>query len=126
MADYEVGYGKPPKHTRWVKGGPSPNPGGKTREHRLAEIRAAELAAKVQLDLVEALSNAMDESTGNEAKLAQIRADVLKLLKDSQDRGFGAPTQPTEISNPDGSLNQGAAVGAAVLEAIKAKHESDG
>lgn len=115
----------PYKPAQW-KPGQSGNPGGKTSAHRKAEIRAAELAAKVQLDLVEALSKTLDNASGDEEKLAQIRADVLKLLKDSQDRGFGAPTQPTEISNPDGSLNQGAAVGAAVLEAIKAKHESDG
>lgn len=115
-----------PNPATQFKPGQSGNPGGKTREHRQAEIRAAELAAKAQLDLVGALIYALDNAKGNEEKLLQIRADVLKLLKDSQDRGFGAPTQPTEISNPDGSLNQGAAVGAAVLEAIKAKHESDG
>ena len=93
----------PYKPAQW-KPGQSGNPGGKTSAHRKAEVRAAELAAKAQLDLVEALSYALDNAKNNEEKIAQIRADVLKLLKDSQDRGFGAPTQPTEISNPDGSL----------------------
>lgn len=93
-----------PNPATQFKPGQSGNPGGKTREHRQAEIRAAELAAKAQLDLVEALSDALDNAKNNEEKLEQIRSDVLKLLKDSQDRGFGAPTQPTEISNPDGSL----------------------
>jgi hypothetical protein len=31
--DYEVGYGKPPKHTRWPKG-QSGNPGGREKGHR--------------------------------------------------------------------------------------------
>src|SRR5437870_5028393 len=30
--DYEVGYGKPPRNTRWKKGGPSPNPSGRPKE----------------------------------------------------------------------------------------------
>lgn len=93
-----------PNPATQFKPGQSGNPGGKTREHRQAEIRAAELAAKVQLDLVEALASAIDKASSDQERVDQIRADVLKLLKDSQDRGFGAPTQPTEISNPDGSL----------------------
>ena len=32
--DYEVGYGKPPKHTRWKKGQPSPNPKGRPKGTR--------------------------------------------------------------------------------------------
>lgn len=29
--DYEVGYGKPPRHTRFKKGQPSPNPSGRPK-----------------------------------------------------------------------------------------------
>ena len=42
--DYEVGYGKPPKHTRWKKG-QSGNPGGRPRRgcgvdvHTLRQMR---------------------------------------------------------------------------------------
>lgn len=85
--------------------GQSGNPGGKTSEHRKAEIRAAELAAKVQLDLVEALSNTLDKAAGDEDKLAAIKADVLKLLKDAQDRGYGTPKSSIDIESPDGSLS---------------------
>lgn len=115
-----------PNPATQFKPGQSGNPGGKTREHRQAEIRAAELAAKIQLDLIEALAGAVDECGTDKNKLEYLNKEVNTLIKNAQDRGFGAPTQPTEISNPDGSLNQGAAVGAAVLDAIKAKHESDG
>lgn len=84
--------------------GNNANPNGKTSEHRKAEIKAAEIAAKIQLELLEALHETF-ENAGSSQKVDQIRNEVLKLLKDSQDRGFGAPTQPTEISNPDGSMS---------------------
>ena len=92
----------PSPETRF-KPGQSGNPGGKTASHRAAEVKAAELAAKVQLDLVQALANAIDAQDGDEARIDHIRSDVLKLLKDAQDRGFGQPTQPQEITSPDGS-----------------------
>lgn len=97
------GNPNPSPETRWQPG-QSGNPGGKTSEHRKAEIRAAELAAKVQLDLVEALSNTLDAAEGDEDKLAAIKADVLKLLKDAQDRGYGAPKSSMDLSSEDGSM----------------------
>lgn len=103
------------------KPGQSGNPGGKTSEHRQAEIRAAELAAKVQLDLVEALHNTLTQADGDEVKLAAIKSDVLKLLKDAQDRGYGAPTQPIDSTSSDGSMSP-VAMQDAVLEAIRKKH----
>jgi hypothetical protein len=97
--------GQFPNPDTQFKPGVSPNPGGKTREHRLAEIRAAELAAKVQLDLVEALSNTLDAVDGDAVKLEAIKADVLKLLKDAQDRGFGQPKSSVDLSSEDGSMS---------------------
>ena len=85
--------------------GQSGNPGGKTSEHRKAEIRAAELAAKVQLDLVEALHNTLKAAQDDAPKLAAIKADVLKLLKDSQDRGYGTPKSSVDLSSEDGSMS---------------------
>lgn len=102
--EYEVGYGKPPKHTQFGAGN-NANPQGKTSAHRKAEIRAAELAAKVQLDLIEALSNTLDAAEGDEKKLDAIRSDVLKLLKDAQDRGYGQPTAKQDHTSSDGSMS---------------------
>lgn len=102
MSDYEVGYGKPPKHTQFGAGN-NANPQGKTSAHRAAEIRAAELAAKVRLDLIEALASSLDKAGNDTAKVEAIRSDILKLLKDSEDRGFGAPTQPVDNTSSDGS-----------------------
>lgn len=82
-------------------GGPAP---GKTSEHRKAEIKAAELAALVQADLVEALYNTLQDAKDDADKLDAIRSDVLKLLKDSQDRGFGSPQQHIDNTSSDGSM----------------------
>jgi hypothetical protein len=113
------------------KPGQSGNPGGKTSEHRKAEIKAAELAAMVQADLVEALYNTLQQAEGDEAKLGAIKADVLKLLKDSQDRGFGSPQQRIDNTSSDGSMTPAVQTGDAVLDALQRKHaqnnpESDG
>lgn len=107
------------------KPGQSGNPGGKTSEHRKAEIKAAELAAMVQADLVEALYNTLQQAEGDEAKLGAIKADVLKLLKDSQDRGFGSPQQHIDNTSSDGSMTPTAQSGDAVLEALNRKHKED-
>jgi hypothetical protein len=106
--------------------GQSGNPGGKTSEHRKAEIRAAELAAKVQLDLVEALSNTLDAAAGDEEKLTSIKADVLKLLKDAQDRGYGSPKQSIDMESPDGSLTPPSVVQIVPVSASKASDGGEG
>ena len=102
MADYEVGYGKPPKHTRFGAGN-NANPQGKTSEHRKAEIRAAEAAAKVQADLVEALARVVDSAGDDLDRLAHIRTEVNALLKNAQDRAFGTPSQHVDNTSSDGS-----------------------
>ena len=111
----------PPEETRWQPG-QSGNPGGKTSEHRKAEIRAAEIAAKVQLDLVEALHNTLKAAQDDAPKLAAIKADVLKLLKDSQDRGYGAPKSSVDLSSEDGSMSPPTTV---KIEAVAGKSDKD-
>jgi len=82
------------------KPGQSGNPGGKSSAHRTLEIKAAELAAQIQFDLVNALADVVKD--GGTMALEQIKGDVLKLIKDAQDRGYGAPVQPTSDGvNPD-------------------------
>jgi len=52
-ADYEVGYKKPPVHTRWKKG-ECPNPSGRRKRRAempdFAEIAAKELTATVRVN----------------------------------------------------------------------------
>lgn len=70
--DDRVGYGHPPKATRWEKGCPSPNPGGRPR-NVLAETYHADIVAMINKP-VRARQN------GREVKLTLSAASFTKLV----------------------------------------------
>jgi hypothetical protein len=100
-ATYEVGKGKPPKHTRF-KPGQVANPGGKTKEQKRLELANAEAAMRIRSRLLHATEAKLNELSTDEA-MTLIEAAMLKLLKDSEDRGLGAPVQ--DLRSGDGSLS---------------------
>jgi len=116
--DYEVGKGKPPKHAQF-KPGVSPNPGGKTSDQKRLELANAEAAMRIRARALSAVEAKLNECSTDEAIDMIVEAAMLKLLKDSEDRGLGSPTQ--SITNPDGSLRP-QDTSAAVLAALQAKH----
>lgn len=93
----------PNKSSQW-KPGQSGNPGGKTSEHRKAEVRAAELAAIARLELVDAFHRLITGKETAEDRVALMNSDALRLLKDSEDRGFGSPQQHIDQTSSDGSM----------------------
>jgi hypothetical protein len=97
--DYEIGKGKPPKHAQF-KPGVSPNPGGKTSEQKRLEMQNAEAAMRIRARLLQAAEAKLSESSTDEVLEQFIEAAMLKLIKDSEDRGLGAPVQP--MSGPQG------------------------
>lgn len=110
----------PPAHSRFKKG-QSGNPGGITSEQRKAEIRNAELATKIRTRLLEAVNATLQEDTSTAAALERIEGNILKLIKDSEDRGLGAPKSSVDLSNEDGSLKP-QPIQEAVIAALAAKH----
>lgn len=92
-ATYEVGKGKPPKHTRF--GQPNGNPNGKTSDQKRLEMENAEAALRIRARLLRATEAKLNEISTDEA-MGLIEAAMLKLLKDSEDRGLGAPVQPLD------------------------------
>ena len=116
-ATYEVGKGKPPKHTRF--GQPNGNPNGKTSEQKRIEMANAEAAMRIRARALSAVEAKLNECSTEEAIEMLVEAAMLKLLKDSEDRGLGAPVQA--VTNPDGSLRP-QDTSAAVLAALQAKH----
>ena len=100
-AEYEVGKGKPPKHTRF-KPGQVANPGGKTSEQKKLEMRNAEAAMRIRERILRAAEARLVELSTEEVLNEFVDAAMLKLLKDSEDRGLGAPVQPH--TSPDGSM----------------------
>lgn len=115
--DYEVGKGKPPIHSRF-KPGQVANPGGKTSEQKRLEMANAEAAMRIRARLLHATEAKLNE-LDTDAAMELIEAAMLKLLKDSEDRGLGAPVQA--VTNPDGSLRP-QDTSAAVIAALQAKH----
>jgi hypothetical protein len=88
------GNPNPSPATRFGAGN-NANPAGKTSEQKRAEMKAGELAAIIQMRMLEALHDAVkDESS---AALAAIASDPLKLIKDAMDREFGTAVQKAEV-----------------------------
>jgi hypothetical protein len=103
------------------KPGQSGNPGGKTREQRQAEVAAAELAAKLQYRMLEAMAGLFNEHPEKEKIVEHIKADPLRLIMDAMDRGFGKPGQNIDLTSSDGTMSP-AAEREAVIAALRAKH----
>lgn len=84
--------------------GKAHNPGGKTSEQKKAELANAEKATRVRtmlLDAVEAkLKSTME--LGTEQGMKDLSAEVLKLIKDAEDRGLGSPKQTIDGPGPEG------------------------
>ena len=83
----------PNPETQFRKG-QSGNPGGKTSAQRKREIANAKKATLIRSRLLKA---ALEASEGG-ASLDMIEAAILKLIKDAEDRGLGAPQQQVEHS----------------------------
>lgn len=95
-SDYQVGKGKPPVHTRFGAGNKA-NPQGKTAEQKRLEMQNAELAMSIRNRLLTALQGVLNEDPTKETIVdSHITNEILKLLKDSEDRGLGAPVQAVD------------------------------
>lgn len=88
------GNPNPSPATRFKKGDIS-NPRGKTSEHRRAEMKAGEIAAQIQMRMLQALDEAI--AADPDRALSAIAADPLRLIKDAMDREFGTAVQKAEV-----------------------------
>ena len=104
---YEVGKGKPPKHTRF--GQPGANPQGKTSEQKRLEMLNAEAAMRIRARMLEAverklMGDGVSPEKADAAAIEMVEAAMLKLIKDSEDRGLGAPTARIEGPGQGGAF----------------------
>jgi hypothetical protein len=95
------GNPNPSPATRFGAGN-NANPAGKTSEQKRAEMKAGEIAAQIQLRMLQALSEAVSDD--NAAALQAIAADPLRLIKDAMDREFGTAVQKSDHTSSDGSM----------------------
>ena len=91
------GNPNPSPENRFKKGGIG-NPVGKSSSQRLLELENAERATRIRSRMLQAI----EEATESGVPLNLIEAAVLKLLKDSEDRGLGTPKQTIAGPGPDG------------------------
>jgi hypothetical protein len=77
----------PPEHSRFQPG-KSGNPGGKTSAQRLLEVENAEKATRIHGALLDQFVALIEGGV-----TLDLEANLLKLVKDAQDRGLGAPQQ---------------------------------
>jgi hypothetical protein len=87
----------PSPETRFKPGNPG---GGKTAEQKRLEYEAAEMSARIRHKLLSVITEKLSEDT---TSLDLLNGDLLRLLKDSEDRAHGTPKAATEISGPDGA-----------------------
>ena len=102
MSDYEVGYGKPPEHTKW-KQGESANPGGFTAEQVEKRKANRDKAFALEEKMLAALEKDMTDN--EQAILSHIRADVLRLIHTAIERVDGKAKQAVDLSSEDGSMS---------------------
>ena len=104
-SSYVVGKGKPPVEHQ-IKPGEARNPGGKTSEQKLMEMANAQAATRIQARLLQALEGQMLEDDTKKTIVDNfIKAEVLKLVKDAQDRGLGTAKQSVDHTSTDGSMS---------------------
>ena len=95
--DYEVGYGKPPRHSRFKKGEASANPRGRPRKSLAAslveglnkKVVVTENGRRRKIAVREAITSQLI----NKSATADLRAIkmLLDLIKDAEKQGGTAP-----------------------------------
>jgi hypothetical protein len=85
--------------------GQSGNPGGKTSEQRRMEIANAERATRIRARMLEALEGMMNEHPEKENIIGGlVKGDILRLMKEAEDRGLGTPVQSVNVESPNGTM----------------------
>ena len=85
----------PSPETRF-KPGSTPNPGGMSAEVRARNDRAADLASQFREKL---LSSTMEKLAAGVDPLELVTADLIRVIKDSEDRAHGTPKATTETTS---------------------------
>lgn len=106
-------------------GGPRGNKPGQTSETRKRTILAAEKAAIARDIMLDSLVDVLSQTANPQDVIDHIRSDVLKLVHEALDRGYGKAQASVDVTSSDMSMSPAGASSDAVLEALKRKHASN-
>ena len=98
------GNPNPTPATRFKKG-QSGNPSGRSKEEQAANVEAAKIAANLRLKALSCLQDKVggDQMSAMDLELI-LNPATLKLIKDSEDRAHGTPSQDINHRSDDGSM----------------------
>lgn len=84
--------------------GQSGNPGGITKEERARIRENGERATRIRAMYLEALEKKLADAISSEDSktVFEIKAEINTLLRDTENRSYGTPTQSVQMSGPDG------------------------
>lgn len=91
-----------PNEATRFKPGNVANPGGMSKEVRERNARTADLASKFR---EAAISAAMERLQAGADPLEVMTPDLIRVLKDSEDRAHGTPKQAVDLTSSDGSMS---------------------
>lgn len=114
------GNPNPSPETRF-KAGDNANPQGKTSHQKRNEMRAAELASQMTVEMLEGYVGLMTVAESNGMKAGMLSSDLMNLIKEAQSRAHGTPKASVDLTSEDGSMSPSAAPDA-VLDALTRKH----
>jgi hypothetical protein len=106
----------PTEHLKPFQPGQSGNPGGKTSAQRKLEVENAEKATRIRAALLAKMAELIDPESG--LFMGDLGGDLLKLIKDSEDRGLGSP-KTTIAGDPENPL------GVSLIERVVIDKASD-
>jgi hypothetical protein len=86
----------PTQHLRPWQPGQSGNPGGLTKELRAQIDANAAAAVRIRAALLAKVEALVNPETGTFSD--EVSGEILKLIKDSEDRGLGAPSQTVDVN----------------------------
>lgn len=101
MEEDKVGYKSPPKSRQF--GQPNGNPSGSTTAMRKRQIENAEKATEIRQRLLDAVLAKLVDADVDDAA-AMVDNALNALIKDTENRGLGMPTQQVDNTSSDGSV----------------------
>ncbi len=98
------------------KKGQSGNPGGKSTEQMKLERQNACMALEIRNAMLQDIQSEIEKASEADPKtegsgyrefptIQHLKPEILKLLKDAEDRGLGTPVQSVHMESPDGTMS---------------------